>query len=253
MGGRCRCSARCSHSRCVCKKIAVLIGQSNQLGAAVGAQALNNQIYPPLPYYDHIQIDPTEAVYNWAPLGLRLSYSGSYYVGPEIDLARRLEEVEPGQWVIFKFTISSTSIVHWLPATNYPSGYPNVWTQLTGEMASASAAIQGDVRFVAWSIGETDASQQSSANVFQSRMITFHDAWMPLFPTTEKFLVAQLHINNLAPGKPTIRTAQANLGALPGWGMVDLDGYALQGDNVHFTLASQFAMGSEFADAYFAN
>lgn len=245
-------------------KLVVIAGQSNALGPTATAGNLSGVTYPddmPFAYKLSGVTDPPLWGESWYDedgglLRLNVKYDTSTCIGVEFTLGQRLEEVNPGQWRIAKLAVSSSGLEHWYPNSPYPASevatLGNLLEQFVDYLTAAEAATDSQLKFMVWIQGEADASVEVQANQYVARMLLIRDyLWNNGFPAI-RIVMGRLNDDFSGAYMSTVRAAMETLASdYPGFLLVDLDPYALQGDNIHYTVASILAMGPDFANAYF--
>lgn len=232
-------------------------GQSNLLGAT--AVSLAGVTYPATMQWKYrvggVANPPTWVERGWTNLGLALGPDNvTNYVGPFIDMAQRLEEVEPGQWELIELALSSSGMEHWASAT-FPTLDPDgisLRQRYRTMITDAQTARGLTAKFALAVNGEADSANETQANLYKQRMIDFRDYLQQEVPDL-RIIVARLNDSFSAPFSATVRTAQGELGAERDFIVVSTDDYAMAGDNIHYPLASHLAMGRNYADAWFAS
>lgn len=197
-----------------------------------------------------------ESDFSGGGLRLGVKFDASTCLGIEFTMGQRLDEVNTDKWRIAKLALSSSGLEHWYPNSPYPASevptIGNLWTQFLAYLAAAESATDSRLKFIAWIQGEADASSEAQANQYVTRMVQMRDSlWNNGFPGV-RWLIGRLNINFTGTYAATVRAAQETLAAdYAGFLLVDLDPFALQGDNIHYTVASALAMGDDFANSWF--
>lgn len=240
-------------------KLFIVWGQSNATGATAGAGALSGVTYPSsMPYQYRIGAvanPPNWVNRGWLTLDRALGPDGvTYYVGPEITCAQRLEEVEPGVWCIYKCSLSSSGMEHWHPDSTFPTLDPDGKTahdRMREEISAAQIAQGATAKFVLVMNGEADSANLTQANLYFDRMVAMRDFLQGFFPDL-MFVIGRLNDTFSGVQAAIVRAAQDALAAEADFYVVDLDAYAMNVDNIHYPIASHLAMGPDFANAYLA-
>jgi len=234
--------------------VSVLAGQSNM----VGNGAVANTPFPYTPAnYPNLQ----SLIWNgntFSPLSSGNNNQGldAKSIGPEVSFGAAATAFTGQPTYIVKYAVGATSL-----ATNWnPSGPGAQWTGLTNAVNAAlpAIALTGQIAVVndfIWDQGETDAQNQTNANAYQSNLTAFAAALKStLFASytlspNYLFVIAGLPNQSIAtvPYQATVRAAQKAVGAAAGNRYVDTTNLALNADNLHFTAASEMALGNTYA------
>ena len=122
------------------------------------------------------------------------------------------------------------------------------------EQALLSQGIGPNLRALFWMQGEQDAVQQTAADAYQAALQALYDD-VRLYTSYPSLPIVVARIRGLDPSgtyAATVRTAQAAFVAANSAAvLVDTDGMAMAGDNVHYNAAGMKALGQAFYDAVF--
>ena len=202
---------------------------------------------------------------------LRPGLTETSQFGPEILLGRRfadLHAAEAGTRVaIIKYANGGTNLqVEWKgggDATTTGDGPEYLAFQQTvvaglAALAAAHPSAAIELESMVWMQGESDTNSLAYANAYQANLTDFIADVRATFGSGLPFVIGRLSSGqtaNGAAGMAIVRTAQNAVAASdPLTGIVNTDGFALKGDNLHFDADGQQALGSAFAEeaAYYS-
>lgn len=189
---------------------------------------------------------------TWGAVGLRAQADGNTVIGPAIDMLRRLNDLEPGQWCGMTFGVSSSSLAtHWDPVGTFPATESKrLFLQYVDAIKAAEDAQEATFRFSARFQQEADAATSTNANAWRYRMLAYRDALRKHFPDVT-IIIARPHIDSTtAFSVNTIRPSVEYLATQPGFAMVDMDPYTMGPDFVHFPASENLLFGRAFADKW---
>lgn len=189
---------------------------------------------PPLP-------DPTTVT----PVSLSpRTGDGNGDCGVEAALFRRLDRAQPGRWALAKMCIPSSSMLNWetnADGSTYPTTPPHLIDQWLTYLTFVESALRGQIAFVIWHQGESDAQTGPLSTAWAGRLTNFIAATRSQLGRTVPFYLPKLHTGAGGTGNATIRAAQATLaGSLQRVTVIDMDPLAVA--TLHYT-ADQYALG----------
>jgi len=242
------------------KRLVLIPGQSNAVGVALTtalADLSYAYAYPAVRLMAKLGDNANPPfVLTYPPQALDdLVNSAQPRFGIELSLGRRLNHALPNDWAISKFAFSGANLAaHFNPHGPFPTGQPNLFTQLCAYGAQAqvdtdSVLADGGALLVH---GESDAGDPATAAAYGDNLVNFVTelrkalGYMP-------FLYGRLNIGANYPYCDVVRAEQARVnGALPGMIMIDQDSVPLGPDNVHYAAAGYIALGHIYAKALLA-
>lgn len=240
-------------------RVYLLGGQSNADGRADIA-GLPPELQLPQPGVDfYYRVEGNLGTFTT----LRPGLGETTQFGPEIILGNRLakfhSDEEGTRVAIIKYANGGTNLhTQWKAggdATSTGDGTDYVAFQqtVTGGLAALAAAYPGaqvDIEAMVWMQGESDADA-TNAGLYQSRLTAFIADVRATFGASLPFVIGRLSSGQTyipAQHLETVRAAQDAVAAAdPLTAIISTDGFAMNGDLLHFSADGQQELGARFA------
>ena len=195
---------------------------------------------------------------------LRPGLTETSQFGPEIMLGRRFADIhaaEAGTRVaLIKYANGGTNLhVEWKAggdASTTGDGPEYLTFQQTVNAGLAALAVAHpsaaiELEAMVWMQGESDTNSLAYANAYQANLMSFIADVRATFGSGLPFVIGRLsggQTANEAAGMAIVQAAQDAVAASDRLtGIVNTDGFALKGDNLHFDADGQQSLGSAFA------
>lgn len=153
---------------------------------------------------------------------------------------------------LFKYAAGATALstltaTNWAPQTTNSLNRGFLREYWLNFYAMQQLSLRPNPIAFAWFQGEQDATDEASANAYETNLTEFIGTMMPQLASLPEWLVMRIANEGDGTYLNTVRAAQAAVAtALSNVTMIDTDGYAMA-DAVHLSAAGQIALGTHLA------
>lgn len=230
-------------------------GQSNAAGWNTRASGLPASLQTPqtdVRFFANFdpRIETADPSITWGDLRAG-SGNGSTSFGPEITLGRTLADENPGRNIaIVKYAIGGANLsAQWNPVRSSPNLYDSFLDTIDNAIAALPAGDTYNIKGMVWMQGEDDSATTAQTNAYETNLTNLisqvrQDVGVADLP----FSIGQLGALPGRDGTGTVQNIQATVAARDSnVSLVITSHFTLQGDNLHFSNASQLELGTRFA------